>query len=141
MNATLATNSVTPSSTLTTNLCGINMTTELLANKANLAMNGFDLSPASHRQFDDIEDWYSREFLIMCSAVQQTYTTSQSDELLHDLTQYNRANGRPEVAEALTGIFSKVEPREPCRVISLRRKGDTDSRRGGVLLPTFRTAS
>ena len=139
MKTTLLANKRTRNSTINTMQCGINMNTELVASTANLAMNGYDFSHALHSQFDDIEDWYSREFLIMCSALRHTYTTSQFDGLLQDLAEYNRAHGRPEVVEALARIFSRGESCEPCRVLPLIRKGVSESyggrgRRDPVLL-------
>ena len=122
MNATIGVDESTRYDNLSMSRCGINMNTELMANKANLAMYGYDFSPDSHRRFDDIRDWYSREFLIMCNALRHTYTVSEFERLLQDLGEYNRANGRPEVAEVLSGILSQAEPRDPCRVIPLRAK-------------------
>jgi hypothetical protein len=137
MNATGLANDCTGYDTLSTYRCGINMSTELLANKANLAMNGYDLSPDSHRRFDDIKDWYSREFLIMCNALRHTYTTAEFQRLLQELGEYNRANGRPEIAEALCGIFAKVETSDPCRVIPLRPRGNPDCLRSRQETPQF----
>ena len=137
MNATTWANDLSLCDMISTNQCGITMNTELMANKANLAMNGYDFSIELHRRFDSINDWYSREFLILCNAVRHTYTTSEFDALLQDLGEYNRANGRPEVAEALSGIFSKVEPHEPCRVIPLRPKGDSCFRGSRYDIPPF----
>ncbi len=127
MNATLVANETMLNSTIDMNLCGISMNMELMANKANLAMHGFDLRPISHRRFDVIADWYSREFLILCNALRHTYSASEFDGLLQGIAEYNKANGHPEVAEVLTELFAKVEPREPCRVIPLRRRENPDS--------------
>jgi hypothetical protein len=59
--------------------------------------------------------------------LRHTFSAAEFDGLLQELVRHNRANGRPDVAEELTGLFSKVEPDQPCRVIPLRRKEDPDS--------------
>ena len=109
------------------NVCGINMNTELVAHKANLAMSGFDFTPDANYPFNDIKDWYTREYLIICNAMRQASGLMDFESLLQDVVEYNRSLGRPDVADELIRIFSKEEQRVACRVLPFRRKANRDS--------------